>query len=93
VFDHLLVADSVKRFKPAKEVYALATEAFDAPAARVMLVSGHEWDAAGASMAGLQTAWIARGERCAPVRGIEPDVQAADLPELALRLAPTHRRS
>jgi 2-haloacid dehalogenase len=88
VFDHVLVADSVKRFKPAKEVYALATQAFEAPAGRVMLVSGHEWDVAGAHMAGLKTGWIARGERCAPVRGIEPDLDAPDLAELALRLTP-----
>jgi 2-haloacid dehalogenase len=88
VFDHVLVADSVKRFKPAKEVYALATRAFEAPADRVMLVSGHEWDVAGASMAGLKTAWLARGERCAPVRGIEPDAEAPDLSELARLLTP-----
>ena len=86
VFDHVLVADSVKRFKPAKEVYALAPQAFGAPADRVMLVSGHEWDVAGASSAGLKTGWLGRGERLAPVRGIEPDVQAPDLTELALLL-------
>jgi 2-haloacid dehalogenase len=86
VFDHLLVADSVKRFKPAKEVYALATRAFDAQPDRVMLVSGHEWDVAGASSAGLKTAWLAGGEQLAPVRGIEPDVIATDLADLARQL-------
>jgi 2-haloacid dehalogenase len=86
VFEHVLVADSVKRFKPAKEVYGLATQAFEAAAGRVMLVSGHEWDVAGASGAGLKTAWLARGERLAPVRGIEPDIEAADVADLALRL-------
>ena len=85
-FDHQLVADSVKRFKPAREVYALATEAFRAPADRVMLVSGHEWDVAGASRAGLRTAWLARGERFAPTLGEDPDIEAEDLPELAAQL-------
>jgi 2-haloacid dehalogenase len=86
-FSHLLVADSVKRFKPAPAVYELATRAFGAPADRVMLVSGHEWDVAGAAIAGLKTAWLARGERCAPVRGIEPDIEASDLDDFAMRLA------
>ena len=86
-FDHQLVADSVKRFKPAREAYALAAEAFGAPADRVMLVSGHEWDVAGASRAGLRTAWIARGEPFAPTLGELPDLQAKDLPDLAARIA------
>jgi 2-haloacid dehalogenase len=87
VFDHLLVADSVERFKPAREVYALATAAFGAPAGDVLLVSGHEWDVAGAGRAGLSTAWIARGERFAPTLGEHPDIEAQDLPDLATRLA------
>jgi len=87
VFDHQLVADSVKRFKPAREVYALATEAFGAPADRILLVSGHEWDVAGAARTGLRTAWIARGERFAPTLGENPDLQANDLPDLAAQLA------
>lgn len=87
VFEHLLVADSVKRFKPAPEVYALATDAFRAPAGQVLLVSGHEWDVAGAAAFGLQTAWVARGERFAPVRGVTADVEASDIDDLADRLA------
>lgn len=87
VFDHLLVADSVGRFKPAREVYALATSAFDAPADRVMLVSHHEWDVTGAARAGLRTGWLARGERFTPVLGQQADVEAQDLPELAWQLA------
>ena len=87
VFDHVLVADSVKRFKPAREVYALAPDAFGAPADRVMLVSGHEWDVAGAARAGLGTGWLARGERFTPVLGQHADVEAPDLRDLAAQLA------
>jgi 2-haloacid dehalogenase len=87
VFDHLLVADSVKRFKPAREVYALTTSAFEAPAERVMLVTGHEWDVAGAARAGLKTGWLARGEDFTPVLDQPADLEAADLPDLARRLA------
>ena len=89
MFDHVLVADSVKRFKPAREVYALATTAFEAPADRVMLVSGHEWDIAGAARAGLKTGWVARGERFTPTLGTKADAEGADLADLAARLAQT----
>ncbi len=86
-FDHVLVADSVRRFKPAREVYALATDAFGAPGERVMLVSGHEWDVAGASIAGLKTGWLARGESFTPVLGTQADIEAEDLRELGARLS------
>ena len=87
VFAHVLVADSVKRFKPAREVYALAVDAFGGPPERVMLVSGHEWDVAGAARAGLRTAWLARGEKFTPVLDVQADLDAEDLRELAARLA------
>jgi 2-haloacid dehalogenase len=86
-FDHLLVADSVKRFKPAPEVYGLAAAAFAAPAERVMLVTGHEWDVAGAARAGLKTGWVARGEDFTPVLGQLADVEAPDLRDLADQIA------
>ena len=87
LFDHVLVADSVKRFKPAREVYALATEAFGAAPDRVMMVSGHEWDVAGAGQAGLKTGWVARGERFTPTLGVAADIEAEDLRDLSERLA------
>jgi len=87
LFDHALVADSVKRFKPAREVYRLAVDAFGVPADRVMLVSGHEWDVAGASRAGLRTGWLARGEKFTPVLDERADLEAEDLRELGARLS------
>jgi 2-haloacid dehalogenase len=87
LFAHVLVADSVKRFKPAREVYALAVDAFGVPAERVMLVSGHEWDVAGASRAGLRTGWIARGEKFTAVLDERADLEAEDLRELGARLS------
>jgi 2-haloacid dehalogenase len=86
-FAHLLTADTVRAYKPSKDVYALATEAFGAPADRIVLVSGHEWDLTGAAGAGLRTAWVARGERLAPVRLIEPEVVVDTLADLPGALA------
>jgi 2-haloacid dehalogenase len=57
------------------------------PAERVMLVTGHEWDVAGASRAGLRTGWLARGEKYTAVLGARPDIEAEDLRELGERLS------
>jgi 2-haloalkanoic acid dehalogenase type II len=82
-FEHLLAADQVERYKPAPEIYALASEAFGVAAGRILLVSGNEWDVAGASFAGLRTAWVARGKRPQWVLGTEADVVVDDLRGLA----------
>jgi 2-haloacid dehalogenase len=78
-FEHLLVADQVKRYKPAPEVYALAPKAFGLPAEKITLVSGNAWDTAGAKLAGLRAVWVSRGRPAAPVLGISPDEVVEDL--------------
>ena len=88
-FAHLLVADEVRRFKPAPEVYAQAPAAFGAPADSVLLVSGNGWDVAGAKLAGLRAAWISHGRRATGFLGVEADVTAerlSDLPDAVRRL-------
>lgn len=81
-FDHLLSVEAVRRFKPAPEAYHLAPAAFGAPAERILLVSGNEWDVAGARQAGLRTAWLARGRRSAPVFGLAAEIVVDDLTAL-----------
>ena len=78
-FEHVLAADSVGRYKPAPEVYALAPRAFGVVAGDVTLVSGNNWDAAGAKLAGLRSVWVSRGKPLAPVLGVTPDEVVADL--------------
>lgn len=84
-FDHLLAADELARFKPAPEVYALATTAFGAKSnGDVLLVTAHEWDVAGAQAAGLRTALVAREGAPTGFLGHEPDIEVdtlAALPE------------
>ena len=81
-FEHVLAADSVARFKPAPEVYALAPRAFGVPAAEVTLVSANSWDAAGAKLAGLRSIWVSRGRPAASVLGLKPDEIVDDLAAL-----------
>lgn len=83
-FEHLLAADQVERYKPAPELYGLAVSAFGGGApGRVLLVSGNEWDIAGAVQAGLRTAWLARGREPDWLFGIEPDLVVQSIAELA----------
>jgi 2-haloacid dehalogenase len=86
-FEHVLTADQVQRYKPSHELYSLAPRAFGAEHAQVLLVSGNDWDVASAKLAGLRTAWLARGRTLAPVLGVEPDIVVETLPELADRLS------
>jgi 2-haloacid dehalogenase len=85
-FEHLLTADQVERYKPARELYALAPRAFRTRADRVLMVSSNEWDVAGASQAGLLTAWLGRGREPSWVLGVEPDLVLGSLTELAAEL-------
>jgi 2-haloacid dehalogenase len=85
-FEHLLTADQVERYKPARELYALAPRTFRTRADRVLMVSSNEWDVAGASQAGLLTAWLGRGREPSWVLGIEPDLVLGSLPDLAAAL-------
>jgi HAD superfamily hydrolase (TIGR01509 family) len=86
-FHHLLSADQVERYKPAPEIYAHAANTFGAQTGRVLLVSSNEWDVAGAKLAGMAAAWVARGREPAWLLGVEADVTVADLTELAGALA------
>ena len=53
-------------------------------------VAGHWWDVAGASYAGLRTAWISRTDLAYPDAMPAPDVAGPDLASVAaLMLNPT----
>jgi 2-haloacid dehalogenase len=80
-FDVLLSTDDVRRFKPAPEVYALASERLGIAARDLLLVSAHDWDISGAMHAGLATAFVARhGTSLNPLEKapaiVAPDIRA-----------------
>ena len=88
VFEHVLVADSVKRFKPAREVARARHRCVQGPAP-----DGSCWSA------GTSGTWparrapglrnrldCARGEKYAPALGAQADIEAEDLRELAARI-------
>jgi 2-haloacid dehalogenase len=60
LLDAVLSVDAIGKYKPAPEVYALATRRLaDAPG-ELLFVSANAWDVAGAAAAGLVTVWINR---------------------------------
>ena len=48
LFEQILSADSVRRLKPAREPYLMATQRLGVEPAQVLLVAAHAWDVAGA---------------------------------------------
>jgi 2-haloacid dehalogenase len=83
-FDLVLSAPDSGAFKPEDLAYRYALERCGVDDA--WFVAGHWWDVAGASYAGLRTAWISRTDLAYPVAMPEPDVRGADLAEVAARL-------
>lgn len=86
-FRALLSVDDAPAWKPARSAYAYAAAECGRPAHRMMLVAVHPWDVHGAHRAGLRTAWLNRAGSQYPGYFARPDVEVADLPSLAARLA------
>lgn len=85
-FDHVLGVDAVNAFKPHPSTYVYAARTLGAPPAAVTFIAAHAWDVSGAAHAGMQTAWIRRGEGVIGRTAATPDNQADDLLELAQQL-------
>lgn len=61
-FDYIISAEDVKKYKPSREPYILASKRLGIPISDICLVSSNLWDIAGGQAAGMQTCWINRGE-------------------------------
>jgi 2-haloacid dehalogenase len=82
-FAAILSADTVGRYKPQPEVYALASAALDLPVARILFVSANGWDAVGAQAYGFPVAWCNRAGRTPETHGPAPTLEVRDLGQLA----------
>lgn len=74
-----LSSESIRAWKPAREVYLWAAGRCRVAPDRLALVAAHGWDVLGAQRAGLTGAWFPRSERVYPPVYEPPHVQAADL--------------
>jgi 2-haloacid dehalogenase len=80
--------DTVRRFKPAPQVYHLVAEVLNVPPSAICLVAAHTWDTIGAQSVGYSAALVARpGNAPLPVNGLpQPQAVAPDLPGVAKQL-------
>jgi 2-haloacid dehalogenase len=85
-FDVVAGSDEVEAFKPDPRVYRLSLERTGAAPHEVCMVASHWWDLMGAARVGMRTAWVERDGRALSHAGPRPDLRAATLDELALRL-------
>jgi 2-haloacid dehalogenase len=60
LFDAVLSVDTVRRYKPRPEVYALATDTLAVGASDVAFVSSNRWDVMGAVSFGFKADWVNR---------------------------------
>jgi 2-haloacid dehalogenase len=60
LLDAVLSIHPLRRYKPAREVYALATARFACQPHEVAFVSGNAWDAYGAARFGFRVHWLNR---------------------------------
>ncbi len=78
-FDVVLSVDVVEIYKPAPQVYSLATKAFDCAAGDIKFFSSNHWDISGAGSFGFTTFWVNRGGRVWDDIPKRPDYIAASL--------------
>ncbi len=82
-FERLLSVTDAPAWKPAAAAYRYAMEVCGAEAAESMLVAVHPWDIHGAHRAGLTTGFINRTSFRYPRFFARPDIETANLVELA----------
>jgi 2-haloacid dehalogenase len=59
-FEQVLSTEKIKKYKPEREVYLWAADCLAIPPENILYVSTHSWDLAGASNAGMKTAFVKR---------------------------------
>ena len=87
VLEDLLSADEVGTFKPGPAVYENAADRLDRAVGECRLVSSNAWDVAGASNAGMATAWVNRNREPRERLGEEADLEVRTLSALPKALA------
>ena len=82
LFDGIISVDAADIYKPAPQVYALASERLQLPPRDIGFVSSNCWDAIGARAFGFTTFWINRTGAPVDRHGPAPDFVIASLAQL-----------
>jgi 2-haloacid dehalogenase len=81
--ERVLGVDAVASFKPHPSVYTYALAELRCDARDVTLIATHPWDLAGATHAGITTAWVTHGARGWPTVFPSPDIRGDSLLQVA----------
>ncbi|MFM8464466.1 MAG: haloacid dehalogenase type II [Burkholderiaceae bacterium] len=84
VFDHVISAHTVKKFKTAPEIYQLGLDRLGIAAKDSLFVSSNGWDICGAAWFGYPTFWVNRSAAPSEVLGVTPDGEGRSLNDLLL---------
>ncbi len=82
LFDAVHSVDTVRLYKPRREVYALVTDAFSVAPAEVIFVSSNRWDVMGAVAFGFKAFWVNRARMPDEYGDLAPLREIADLAAL-----------
>lgn len=85
-FERAASVDSVRRFKPAPEVYLHAAMQAGVEVDQSMLVAAHDWDIVGARSVGMPGAFVARPNAVWGMPDTPPDIVAGDLTGIAAQI-------
>ena len=83
LFERLLSADAIERYKPAREAYAYAARELGVAPGEILLVAAHGWDCAGALNAGCRAAFLRRPGQALDPKGPQPELDVRTLFALA----------
>ena len=88
LFEQQLTAETVRRYKPARETYQMVAQATGTELSELCMIASHPWDLIGARTAGCSAALIARaGVAPLMVPGLkQPQIIAPSLTEIAAQL-------
>lgn len=89
LFDHVLSVEAAGCYKPHPNAYAVATGTLAVRPHELRLIACHDWDVTGALRAGLQAAFVARGDTSINAAGERPDIVGNGLNEVAERIIAT----
>ena len=88
LFEQQFTAETVRRYKPARETYRMVAQAMGVPLSELCMIASHPWDLIGARAAGCSAALIKRpGVAPLIVPGVgQPQITAPTLTEIAAQL-------
>ena len=88
-FEKCFSVDTIRKFKPDAEAYRMTAKELDVPEEQICMVAAHDWDVAGAILAGCTAAFIARSGHVLNPSMPEPDIVGKDLVEVADKIIAT----